>query len=97
VSTIFRTPNESPKDSQTEVDVLLEEFAFGSGFKLFLNEIISPIVVEIRGTLLRVSNIPDAERSQLVAKLDMLERILTDLYARTADGTVPEPLQNFFR
>jgi hypothetical protein len=99
MSTIYRAPNENgkPKESQTEVDIMLEEFAYSTGFKLFLNEIVTPIVVEIRSTLLRVSNMTDPERNGLVARLDMLERLLDDLYGRTADGVMPEPLKNFFK
>lgn len=100
MTSVFRAPNVegSAKDKvQAELDILLEEFAYSPGFKLFLNEIVTPIVVETRGKLLRFQDISESERLRLVARLDMLERILEDLYSRTADASVPEALKNFFR
>ena len=43
MTSVFRAPNVegSAKDKvQAELDILLEEFAYSPGFKLFLNEIV---------------------------------------------------------
>jgi hypothetical protein len=80
-----------------EEDLLVAELAYSPGFKIFLERIVRPRVIEIRSLLLRDPALDPAERYGLVLHLLELEKMIAAVYASTEAAEAPAWVQALFR